>query len=89
MINDLFELMTWLESEGVTHIAMESTSIYRKPVYNILEGYFDIALANAQRIKNVPRRKTDVNHAERIAKLLRVGLKRVLSRLRIFANCVI
>ena len=54
MTRDLFALMTWLESEGVTHIAMESTGIYWKPVYNILEGYFDIALANAQRIKNVP-----------------------------------
>jgi transposase len=74
MTRDLFALMTWLESEGVTHIAMESTGIYWKPVYNILEGYFDIALANAQRIKNVPGRKTDVNDAEWIAKLLRVGL---------------
>ncbi|WP_215162931.1 IS110 family transposase [Paenibacillus sp. ISL-20] len=44
---DLFALMTWLESEGVTHIAIESTGTYWKPVYNILEGYFDIALANA------------------------------------------
>ncbi|WP_047914191.1 IS110 family transposase [Paenibacillus sp. TCA20] len=74
MTRDLFALMTWLESEGVTHIAMESTGIYWKPVYNILEGYFDIALANAQRIKNVPGRKTDVSDAEWIAKLLRVGL---------------
>lgn len=74
MTRDLFELMTWLESEGVTHIAMESTGIYWKPVYNILDGFFDIALANAQRIKNVPGRKTDVNDAEWIAKLLRVGL---------------
>ena len=68
MTRDLFALMTWLESEGVTHIAMESTGIYWKPVYNILEGYFDIALANAQRIKNVPGRKTDVSDAEWIAK---------------------
>ena len=74
MTRDLFALMTWLESEGVTHIAMESTGIYWKPVYNILEGYFDIALANAQRIKNVPGRKTDVSDAEWIAKSLRVGL---------------
>jgi transposase len=74
MTRDLFALMTWLESEGVTHIAMESTGIYWKPVYNILEGYFDIALANAQRIRNVPGRKTDVNDAEWIAKRLRVGL---------------
>ena len=53
---------------------MESTGIYWRPVYNILEGYFDITLANAQRIKNVPGRKTDVSDAEWIAKLLRVGL---------------
>ncbi len=53
---------------------MESTGIYWRPVYNILEGYFDITLANAYRIKNVPGRKTDVSDAEWIAKLLRHGL---------------
>lgn len=74
MTRDLFALMTWLESMSVTHIAMESTGIYWRPLYNILEGYFDITLANAQRIKNVPGRKTDVSDAEWIAKLLRVGL---------------
>lgn len=74
MTRDLFELLTWLEAKEVTHIAMESTGIYWRPVYNILEGYFDITLANAQRIKNVPGRKTDVSDAEWIAKLLRVGL---------------
>ena len=74
MTKDLFELLKWLESKGVTHVAMESTGIYWKPVYNILEGYFDVTLANAQRIKNVPGRKTDVSDAEWIAKLLRVGL---------------
>jgi len=70
----LFEMLKWLESKSITHVAMESTGIYWKPVYNILEGYFDITLANAQRIKNVPGRKTDVCDAEWIAKLLRVGL---------------
>lgn len=70
----LFELLKYLESHAVTHIAMESTGIYWKPVYNILEGYFTVVLANAQRIKNVPGRKTDVCDAEWIAKLLRVGL---------------
>ncbi len=74
MTRDLFALMSWLESEGVSHIAMESAGIYWKPVYNILEGYFDIALANAQRIMNVPGRKPDVSDAEWIAKLLRMGL---------------
>lgn len=70
----LFELLQWLESKSITHVAMESTGIYWKPVYNILEGYFTVTLANAQRIKNVPGRKTDVCDAEWIAKLLRVGL---------------
>lgn len=74
MTKHLFELLKWLESKSVTHIAMESTGIYWKPVYNVLEGYFDVTVANAQRIKNVPGRKTDVADAEWIAKLLRVGL---------------
>jgi transposase len=71
---DLFRLLKWLEDRGITHIAMESTGVYWKPVFNILEDYFDITLANAQRIKNVPGRKTDVSDAEWIAKLLRYGL---------------
>lgn len=70
----LFELLQWLESKSITHVAMESTGVYWKPIYNILEGYFTVTLANAQRIKNVPGRKTDVCDAEWIAKLLRVGL---------------
>lgn len=74
MTKHLFELLKWLEHKAVTHIAMESTGVYWKPVYNILEGYFDVTVANAQRIKNVPGRKTDVGDAEWIAKLLRVGL---------------
>jgi transposase len=74
LTKSLFDLLKWLEEKEITHIAMESTGIYWKPVYNILEGYFDITLANAQRIKNVPGRKTDVSDAEWIAKLLRHGL---------------
>jgi transposase len=74
LTRSLYELLEWLEERQVTHIAMESTGIYWKPIYNILEGYFDITLANAQRIKNVPGRKTDVSDAEWIAKLLRHGL---------------
>jgi len=74
LTKNLFELLEWLESKSITHVAMESTGVYWKPVYNILEGYFDVTLANAQRIKNVPGRKTDVCDAEWIAKLLRVGL---------------
>jgi len=74
LTKDLFRLLKWLEEKEVTHIAMESTGVYWKPVYNILEDFFDITLANAQRIKNVPGRKTDVSDAEWIAKLLRYGL---------------
>jgi transposase len=74
LTKDLFRLLKWLEEHEVTHIAMESTGIYWKPVFNILEDFFDITLANAQRIKNVPGRKTDVSDAEWIAKLLRHGL---------------
>lgn len=74
LTKDLFRLLKWLESHDVTHIAMESTGVYWKPVFNILEDFFDITLANAQRIKNVPGRKTDVSDAEWIAKLLRHGL---------------
>lgn len=74
LTKDLFRLLKWLEGHEVTHIAMESTGVYWKPVFNILEDFFDITLANAQRIKNVPGRKTDVSDAEWIAKLLRHGL---------------
>jgi transposase len=74
LTKSLYELLEWLEERQITHIAMESTGIYWKPVFNILEGYFDITIANAQRIKNVPGRKTDVSDAEWIAKLLRHGL---------------
>ena len=74
LTKDLFRLLKWLEEKEITHIAMESTGIYWKPIYNILEDFFDITLANAQRIKNVPGRKTDVSDAEWIAKLLRHGL---------------
>ena len=74
LTKSLYELLDWLEKRQITHIAMESTGIYWKPVFNILEGYFDITIANAKRIKNVPGRKTDVSDAEWIAKLLRHGL---------------
>jgi transposase len=74
MTKDLYELLKWLEHSNVTHVALESTGIYWKPIFNIIEDYFDITLANAQRIKNVPGRKTDVADAEWIAKLLQHGL---------------
>jgi transposase len=71
---DHFRLLKWLKDRGITHIVMESTGVYWEPVFNILKEFFDITLANAQRIKNVPGRKTDVSDAEWIAKLLRHGL---------------
>ncbi|ODA41257.1 Mobile element protein [Desulfosporosinus sp. BG] len=72
---DLLKLADWLEGQKCSHVAMESTGIYWKPVWNILEtGTFQLILANAQRIKNVPGRKTDVKDAEWIAQLLRSGL---------------
>lgn len=76
MTGDLLELSDWLLSLGVTHVAMESTGEYWKPVYNILENNFELLLINAQHIKAVPGRKTDVNDAEWIAELLRHGLLR-------------
>jgi len=64
----------WLKSEGITHIAMESTGVYWKPLYNILEEDFEIILVNARHIKNVPGRKTDKKDSKWIAKLLLSGL---------------
>jgi transposase len=71
---ELVKLSDWLHSERVTHLAMESTGVYWKPVYNLLEGTLQVWLVNAQHVKNVPGRKTDVEDAEWIAQLLRHGL---------------
>ncbi len=68
------EMRDWLKSEGITHIAMESTGVYWKPLYNILEEDFEIILVNARHIKNVPGRKTDKKDSKWIAKLLLSGL---------------
>lgn len=76
MTADLLALSDWLESLAVTHVALESTGEYWRPVFNILEGSFEVLLANAQHIKAVPGRKTDVNDAEWIADLLQHGLLR-------------
>src|SRR3989449_1171135 len=73
---ELLSLREWLLSEGCTHMAMESTGVYWKPVYTILEGALEIVVANAQHIKKVPGRKTDVKDAEWIADLLCHGLLR-------------
>lgn len=74
MTADLLALSDWLMEQGVTHVAMESTGEYWKPVYNILEHNFEVLLVNAQHIKAVPGHKTDVKDAEWIAELLRHGL---------------
>lgn len=71
---DLEELVAWLTERGVTHVAMESTGVFWKPVFNILESHFEVLLVNARHIKQVPGRKTDVKDCEWIAKLLQHGL---------------
>lgn len=77
MTGDLLELGDWLVAKGVTHVAMESTGVYWKPVYNLLESLsLTLLVVNAQHIKAVPGRKTDVKDAEWIADLLRHGLLR-------------
>lgn len=76
MTADLLALGDWLHSLGVTTVAMESTGEFWKPVYNLLEGQFELLVVNARHIKNVPGRKTDVKDAEWIADLLRHGLVR-------------
>jgi transposase len=73
---ELLDLADWLTAEGVTHVAMESTGVFWKPVFNILEGGFEVILVNAQHIKAVPGRKTDVRDCEWIAQLLEHGLLR-------------
>jgi transposase len=72
----LLELADWLASHGCTHVAMEATGVYWKPVWHMLEDGFELVLANAQHIRNVPGRKTDVNDAMWIADLLAHGLIR-------------
>jgi transposase len=76
MTAHLLELADWLADQGVTHLALESTGVYWKPIWNVLEGQFEILLVNAQHIKQVPGRKTDVKDAEWIAELLQHGLLR-------------
>jgi len=74
MTNDLLRLRAWLQETGITHVAMESTGVYWKPVFNILEDRFEVILVNARHVKNVPGRKTDVQDSEWLCKLLRSGL---------------
>jgi transposase len=74
MRGDLIALRDWLMESGVTLVAMESTGVYWKPVYEMLEDHFDVMVANARHIKNVPGRKTDVKDCEWISDLARHGL---------------
>jgi len=76
MTDDVLKLAEWLRAKGITHVAMESTGVYWKPIYNLLEGKFTLLVVNAHHIKAVPGRKTDVKDAEWIADLLQHGLVR-------------
>ncbi|MCH2085271.1 MAG: IS110 family transposase, partial [Saprospiraceae bacterium] len=64
------KLRQWLLENGITHVAMESTGVYWKPVYNILEADFEVILVNARHVKNVPGRKTDKKDSKWLTKLL-------------------
>src|SRR5712691_2273344 len=73
---ELLRIHAWLSAAACTHVAMESTSVYWKPVFNLLEGSFEVVLANAHHIKAVPGRKTDAKDCEWLADLLAHGLIR-------------
>lgn len=86
---DIRELAKWLMEFDIRHVAVESTGIYWKPIFNLFEGSFDVCLVNAQHVKNVPGRKTDVKDSEWLCKLLKCGLlsksfipPKAISRLR-------
>ncbi len=74
--HDLLELADWLAGQGITHVAMEATGVYWKPIWHVLVGRFELLLANAAHIRNVPGRKSDVNDAVWISDLLAHGLIR-------------
>ncbi|HME04244.1 MAG TPA: IS110 family transposase [Solirubrobacteraceae bacterium] len=76
MAADLLAMRDWLTHLGVTHVAMEATGVYWKPVYYALEDDFELLLVNAQHVKNVPGRKTDTNDAQWLCQLLECGLLR-------------
>jgi transposase len=76
MTRELLELADWLHSFQVTPVAMESTGVYWKPVWNMLEGQFEVVLVNAHHIKAVPGRQTDIKDCQWIADLLPHGLLR-------------
>jgi transposase len=74
MTSDLLALRDWLKGLGVSHVAMEATGVYWRPVYYLLEDEFELLLVNAQHVKNVPGRKTDVQDAQWLCQLLEHGL---------------
>ena len=84
-------LRDWLKAAGVTHVGMESTGVYWKPVYAVLEGHFELVVGNARHIRNVPGRKTDVKDAEWMpiwcATAWCRGASCRRSRCVIYANC--
>ena len=71
---ELMAMADWFKAEGVTQVAMESTGVYWKPIFNVLETNFEVLLVNARSIKHVPGRKTDVQDCQWIAQLLQHGL---------------
>ena len=75
-LRGLGDLAAWLSGHGVTHVAMESTGVYWRPVYAVLEGPLELVLVNARHVKMVPGRKTDVRDCEWLAQLLECGLLR-------------
>jgi transposase len=76
MTPDLLRLREWLREQQCSHVAMESTGVFWKPIFNILEGHLEVLVVNAHQIKTVPGRKTDIKDAEWIADLLQHGLLR-------------
>ena len=72
--DEILRMGDWIKAAGCTHVAMESTGVYWKPIYNLLEGQFELLVVNAQHMKAIPGRKTDTHDAEWIAELLRHGL---------------
>lgn len=76
MTEDLLALLDWLQQAGCTHVSMESTGVYWKPIYNILEGHLEVVVVNAQHLKKVPGRKTDVRDCEWLAECFQLGLLR-------------
>ena len=76
MTDDLHTLVAWLTSEGVTHVAIESTGVLWQPVWNMLEDHVTVVLVNPREVRQVPGRKTDVTDAEWLAQLLQYGLLR-------------